>query len=281
MSPSQIFSEIPTWNVDQVRDYLDKHAPDQYTLLDVRQPEEYDEGHLPGARLIPVGELHERIGELEKTKPTIVYCRGGIRGGNGAAVLLNAEFKDVWNMAGGIMAWEDKVATGAPEAGMSWFEAAGSPEDYLALAWIIESGAKVFYERMAEKFAATDSADLFRSLAAAEEGHKDTLRDLYGQVSGQKGDPPEPDGVDAKDTMEGGVSISKALAWAEGQKAIDVLEFAIAMEVNAYDRYLKVAQSLKDSKSEEILQRLAREEKAHLDRLLESFVQQGAGGFLS
>ncbi len=46
-------------------------------------------------------------------------------------------------------------------------------------------------------------------------------------------------------------------------------------------RYLKVAQNLEDPKSEEVLQRLAREEKAHIDRLLESFVQQGEGGFLS
>ena len=134
---------------------------------------------------------------------------------------------------------------------------------------------------MAEKFAGAEGADLFQGLAQAEEGHQATLRDLYGRITGQKGDPPQPAGIDAKDTMEGGVSISKALAWAENQKAIDVLEFAVATEVNAYDRYLKVAQTLENPEGEKILRQLAGEEKAHLDRLLESFVREGQGGFLS
>ncbi|MCP4682875.1 MAG: rhodanese-like domain-containing protein, partial [Desulfobacterales bacterium] len=57
MTNSQIFSVMPTWSVDQVRNYLDENPSETYTFLDVRQPEEYTEGHLPGAKLIPVREL--------------------------------------------------------------------------------------------------------------------------------------------------------------------------------------------------------------------------------
>ncbi len=281
MSAQNPFVEIPAWSVDQVREYLDQHESEAFTLLDVRQLEEYTEGHLPGAKLIPVGELNERLDEIEKTKPVLVYCRSGMRAGNGTSMLLNAGFKDVWNMSGGILAWNGMVATGAPEAGMSWFETAKKPEDYVTLAWILEAGAKIFYETMAGKFTSPDAAELFRNLANAEEHHKDTLRDLYARITGQEGDSLTPEEVEAKDTMEGGIPVRKALAWAEGQKEIDVLAFAVAMEVNAYDRYLKVAQTLKEQESQEVLYSLAREEKVHLDRLLELFIQHGKGGFLS
>lgn len=282
MSSSPSFQEIPTWTVDQVRGYLQENDPDTFTLLDVRQPEEYGEGHLPGAVLIPVGELHARIGEVPRTgKPTIVYCRSGMRAGKGTSFLLQAGFHDVCNMAGGILAWNGMVATGAPEAGMSWFEAARDPADYVALAWILERGAQIFYEHMAGKFAGSDAGELFQALAEAEEHHKEGLKSVHESITGTAGDPVSPEEVEARDTMEGGVSIRGALEWAEQRKALDVLEFAVAMEVNAYDRYQQVAQSIRDPRGREVLEQLAREEKEHLDRLLESFVRQGKDGFLA
>jgi rhodanese-related sulfurtransferase/rubrerythrin len=275
MTASSLTREIPTWSVDKIRAFLEESEPGEYTVLDVRQPEEYAEGHLAGSKLIPVGELHQRIEELDRAKPTIVYCRAGVRGANGAGVLLNAGFDEVWNMDGGILAWEGKTATGAPEAGMWWFEEARSPEEYIALAWILEEGAKIFYARMAEQFACLDVGKVFQGLAQVEEHHKETLRQLHRALTGREEDPLTPDEVAAHDTMEGGVSITKVLAWAEGQKPIDVLEFSVSMEVNAYDLYLKVAQRLEQKGSRDVLLHLAREEKAHLDRLIELFVQQG------
>ena len=57
-----------------VRKFLNEHREDEYNLVDVRTPREYEEdGHLPGARLMPVGELHERLAELDPKKTTIVY----------------------------------------------------------------------------------------------------------------------------------------------------------------------------------------------------------------
>ena len=68
------FKRVPTWTPEAVRKFLDKHREDEYNLVDVRTPKEYEEdGHLPGAQLIPVGELAERFSELEPKKMTIVY----------------------------------------------------------------------------------------------------------------------------------------------------------------------------------------------------------------
>ncbi len=58
---------------DELRDYISKHREGTYTLLDVRQPGEYEEQHLPGAKLIPLPELTDRLKELDHEKPTVVY----------------------------------------------------------------------------------------------------------------------------------------------------------------------------------------------------------------
>jgi len=77
-------------------------------VLDVRDPWEYDEGHLCNAILIPLGELATRISELEPYKDTeiIIYCLGGGRSQVGSQILVNYNFTKVYNMLGGISAWE-------------------------------------------------------------------------------------------------------------------------------------------------------------------------------
>jgi rhodanese-related sulfurtransferase len=59
--------------VQKVQDFLENEKPEDYILLDVRQPDEYEQSHLPGAKLIPVGELPDRVRELDPKKTTITY----------------------------------------------------------------------------------------------------------------------------------------------------------------------------------------------------------------
>ncbi len=73
MSIRDYFRSIETMTPEQVRDLLDKYTPDEYNLVDVRQPAEYQRGHLPGARLIPLAELAGRMNELDPAKPTVTY----------------------------------------------------------------------------------------------------------------------------------------------------------------------------------------------------------------
>jgi len=58
---------------DEVRAFLDEHDPEEYNLVDVRQPSEYEAEHIPGTKLIPLGELEDRFGELDSAKPTVAY----------------------------------------------------------------------------------------------------------------------------------------------------------------------------------------------------------------
>ncbi|MFZ5887766.1 MAG: rhodanese-like domain-containing protein [Chloroflexota bacterium] len=74
-------------------------------ILDVRQPEEWNESHIPGATLIPLGELASRVNELPKDQKIVVVCRSGNRSAQGRDILLAAGFEQVTSMAGGIKQW--------------------------------------------------------------------------------------------------------------------------------------------------------------------------------
>ena len=73
MKLKQLFSAVPNMTADEVRAYIESHKEGSFTLLDVRQPKEYEKYRLPGARLIPLPELTDRLGELERDQPTIAY----------------------------------------------------------------------------------------------------------------------------------------------------------------------------------------------------------------
>jgi rhodanese-related sulfurtransferase len=77
-------------------------------LLDVREPAEYASVHAPNAKLIPLGEVGSRLGEIEayKDKPVAVMCRSGRRSAKAVALLQEAGFTRVSNVQGGIQAWE-------------------------------------------------------------------------------------------------------------------------------------------------------------------------------
>ncbi len=77
-------------------------------VLDVREQSEYDSGHVLSSKLIPLGKLNERLGELEKyrDRPIIVVCRSGQRSASACAFLGKKGFAQAHNLSGGIMAWQ-------------------------------------------------------------------------------------------------------------------------------------------------------------------------------
>ncbi|HEV2219387.1 MAG TPA: rhodanese-like domain-containing protein [Casimicrobiaceae bacterium] len=78
-------------------------------LLDVREPNEYDGGHLPDALHIPLSQIKDRSGELARhaTRPVIVYCERGMRSNSAASALSKLGFSRVLELRGGLRAWRD------------------------------------------------------------------------------------------------------------------------------------------------------------------------------
>jgi sulfur-carrier protein adenylyltransferase/sulfurtransferase len=269
------FKPVSTWTAQQVREYIDSRASGEFNLVDVRQPGEYESGHLPGARLIPVGQLSDRVSELDPSKPAIVYCAAGVRSRAGASILERAGFIEVHSMAGGINAWQGLVATGFPEAGIPWFAPARTVEEMVAFAWQLEDGTRAFYERMASSLAGQqDEAALFHDLAEDEEHHKEMLANIFRDISGAEEDVHFPAllGPYADERiMEGGMGLEDALAWSVGKTPKDILELSISLEAVSYDRYLAMGERVFSDNSIKLFRSLASQEKLHLTKLTAMF----------
>jgi adenylyltransferase/sulfurtransferase len=85
---------------------LAKH--EDFDLIDVREPYEWQIARLPGARLIPLGELAGTMSSLDSTREIVVYCRSGARSADATRHLRAAGFR-ASNLAGGILRWSDEV----------------------------------------------------------------------------------------------------------------------------------------------------------------------------
>ena len=83
-------------------------------MVDVREPYEYKLCHLEGARLLPLGQLPARTGELDKAAELVVYCHVGIRSTQAVAFLRRAGFSNARNLQGGIDAWARRLGTQRP-----------------------------------------------------------------------------------------------------------------------------------------------------------------------
>ncbi|MCQ5365854.1 rhodanese-like domain-containing protein [Anoxybacillus salavatliensis] len=78
-------------------------------VLDVRTEEEYASGHIPGAMLLPLQQLQERINELKKDETYIVVCRSGNRSAQASELLAKEGFTNIYNMTGGMNEWNGDV----------------------------------------------------------------------------------------------------------------------------------------------------------------------------
>jgi molybdopterin/thiamine biosynthesis adenylyltransferase/rhodanese-related sulfurtransferase/molybdopterin converting factor small subunit len=86
----------------------------EITLLDVRNPPEWEIGRIEGARLIPLGELQDRLGELDPAATIVAYCHHGARSARAVNLLRQMGFSRTINLAGGIDAWSDEVDPSVP-----------------------------------------------------------------------------------------------------------------------------------------------------------------------
>jgi len=97
--------------VDQLKVRIDDKSDDNFIIVDIRDDESYDEAHIPVAINIPLNELGYRVFSLDKTKDIIVYCFTGVTSQVACQILVNAGFKDVYNVIGGIKAWDYAIET--------------------------------------------------------------------------------------------------------------------------------------------------------------------------
>lgn len=104
---------VPEISVEELKARLDRG--DKFVLLDVREQFEWDVARIPGAKLIPLGDLASRMSELDSADEIVIHCKSGVRSAKALRDLQKAGFSKLANVTGGILAWSDRIDPSVPK----------------------------------------------------------------------------------------------------------------------------------------------------------------------
>ncbi|MGD9016520.1 MAG: rhodanese-like domain-containing protein [Desulfobacterales bacterium] len=265
----QFFTPVQSIDTRRAREMIETTPTEGLTILDVRQPGEYEIGHLPGAHLIPLPDLGDRLDELDAGRPTVVYCAVGGRSRVAAQMLAGRGFDAVFNMAGGFKAWNGNAAVGLEESGMALFTGRETPREALIVAYSLEQGLQDFYLSMVPNVDNGDVKALFAKLADIEIKHQDRLFETYTRIT----DAPLSREAFVEKTVaevvEGGLTTDDyiRLFAPDLDSPQEVIGLAMSIEAQALDLYLRAARASADADTRQHFVQIADEEKAHLQQL--------------
>lgn len=261
---------------ENLKHYQRVHKESEYQLIDVRQPDEYTEGHIPGARLMPLDELEERLSELPQKRDIVFYCRSGARSQAAAIIALddNPALKKIYNLMGGFMAWDGQALMDFPKVEV--FATNTSLSNLMYLSMDLEKAAQRFYMHMHAHHSADSFAETFNRLSKAEEAHARVIYkhwaasvaspkpfdELYGELSGE--------------IIEGGeplLAVVERMDAAGDRSCIGLMELAMTIEVQAYDLYRTMADQNEDTTVRDAFLSIAQMEKKHMQMLAKAIRQ--------
>ena len=264
---------------DQLREYIQRHHENEYLLVDVRQPAEYRQDHIPGALLMPLPELESRLYDLPADRDIVFYCRSGSRSMMAAILVSEGEVtsEKIYNLGGGINAWDGVTLQDFPKVQV--FEHAGSLTELLKTAMDLEKGAERYYSHLQRKYAGHGFAPLFERLAKAERAHASAIfqfwkknqtsspvfAEFYQQLPGR--------------ILEGGQHLEDILEQIENiqdNPCLNLIELSLRIEYAAFDLYRYLAHRAESETARHALVSIAQAEKNHM-RFLAAGIDQCAG----
>lgn len=265
----QFFTPVQSMDAEQARHFIEEKPHGEVTVLDVRQPGEYQAGHISGAKLIPLPEIRDRKDEIPRDRPVLVYCAVGGRSRVASQMLAGDDFPEVYNLNGGFKAWQGRKAVGPEDQGLHLFSGRESVAEVLVVAYSLEKGLREFYLAMAPGMRNDAARELFAQLAAIELNHQDRIFDQYREATGASPDRRRFDEDIVVTAMEGGLTSEEYLRLydIDPASARDVVEMAMAIEAQALDLYHRAAEHHPDAAGAGALARIALEEQNHLRQL--------------
>lgn len=265
----QFFTPVKSVNAEEAKKLLSKTPLSDINILDVRQPKEYEKEHIPGAKLIPIADLGDRLDELDPEKPTLVYCAVGGRSRVGAQMLAGKDFAKVLNLTGGIRAWNGEKAILGEEKGLELFTGRESLEEILTAAYGLELGLEEFYISMMETAKIEMVKELFNKLSKIEVNHRDRVFKEYVRVTGSSISQEEFASQKVAYMSEGGMSTEEYIRFfkPDHESPEGAIEMAMSIEAQALDLYFRVSEREEQDETKAFLAQMADEERKHL-RLL-------------
>ena len=232
-------------DAQQLRQLRQDSPEGDVLLVDVREPAEYQAGHIPGAQLIPLLQLKERVNDLRPGIHTVFYCNSGQRSLRAAAALV--------------------MARNLPY--LLVFDAAGTLEEVISRAMEMEKGAMRLYESFLAQFVGTVLEAPLLELVSAELAH---VRSLFRLLEGRQGaEAPRFEEVYSGmkgDILESGEELQEVvarMAVVADSGPVTLMELALELELRAYDLYSKMAHREPDPDVRQVFKELATQEKRH------------------
>jgi rhodanese-related sulfurtransferase/rubrerythrin len=269
ISLKKLFTPVKSMNVDEAKKFIAEHPEGDYTLLDVRQPGEYEGEHIPGAKLVPLPALKDELRQLDSHKPILVYCAVGGRSLAAAQLLSGFGFQEVYNLQGGIKAWQGMKAVGPRELNLELVGGDETPAEMIALAYGMEMGLGIVYRDMIQRSDDHELRSLLSRLADIETRHKKRLLELLAEIDSPITDTDAYEADLRPSILEGGLGLDDFMQENESffRSVQGVLELAMMIETQALDLYLRFAEKSTHNLTKTALFAIANEEKAHLGSL--------------
>lgn len=186
--------------VDQFRSYQVEHQEKNYILVDVRLPEEYEDEHIAGAMLMPLGDLSNRLTELPDDRDIVFYCNSGRRSRIASLFATSVPFsqKKAYNLLGGILTYFDRTIPDYPV--FAAVDLGGGTEKLLQSAMNMERGTSLFYNAILKINGDAPFVGTIKKIARAEDAH---ARLLYRYLMKHK--PTGPSFEDVYESLKGDV----------------------------------------------------------------------------
>lgn len=186
-----------------------------------------------------------------------------------AQLLAGQGFKEVYNLSGGIKAWNGEVATGPVELNLELVRSDETPAGIIKLAYGMEQSLGNFYRSVSTVTNDADLCKLLDLLSSIEEKHKEYLLELYGTMIPSPPSRDEFEGQVSEKIMEGGFEHDEFMRRNENflGSVSDIIDLAMMLETQALDLYLRFSQRVENIETATMLHRIADEEKVHLQSL--------------
>jgi rhodanese-related sulfurtransferase/rubrerythrin len=264
-------SEFEDITSEELKQFIKSHKEKEYLLVDVRTPDEYTKGHIPGAKFIPLNELLSDFSGLPANRDLIFYCHSGGRSIAAASMFSEEGIteKTIYNLEGGILSWEGKTLKGFPK--IQVFDKTKEPVELLLTAMDLEKGAWRFYTYILKNFAVDPIIPTLEQLSKAEIAHARTVYGFWKKVASTPiAFDPLYESLKGE-ILEGGESLEEVLGYLkniEENLCLRILELSIHMEYAAFDLYKTMAEREKDQTVRDSFLAIAQAEKSHMRMLV-------------
>jgi len=184
-------------------------------------------------------------------------------------MLAGKGFANIYNLSGGIKAFEGPTAIGAPDLGLALFKGSETGEQALLVAFGLETGLQEFYTAQEAAADHPEVKAMFQKLGSIEVKHQERIVTEYNRLTGRAASREELEAQSAGPDLEGGLTTEEYMKIfnPDLESVIDIVSIALSIEGQALDLYMRAADRSRDEEGRRMLNQMAAEEKTHMTLL--------------